>query len=81
MVWYFPTKDDIQMLNYLYFYHIPFTIICTKSDKLSRMAANKRKAEIANFIGVGVDNVLTFSSLDKSGLQDIFDRIDRILLS
>lgn len=76
-----PTKDDIQMLNYLYFYHIPFTIICTKSDKLSRMAANKRKAEIANFIGVGVDNVLTFSSLDKSGLQDIFDRIDRILLS
>lgn len=74
-----PTKDDMQMLNYLYFYHIPFTIICTKSDKLSRMAANKRKAEIANFIGVGVDDVLTFSSLDKSNIAAIFDKITGIL--
>lgn len=74
-----PTKDDMQMLQYLYFYHIPFTLICTKSDKLSKSAANKRKREIANFIGVGVDDVLTFSSLNKNGLQDIFDRIDSLL--
>lgn len=74
-----PTKDDMQMLQYLYFYHIPFTLICTKSDKLSRSAATKRKMEIANFIGVGIDDVLTFSSLSKDGLQGIFDRLDYIL--
>ncbi len=70
-----PTADDMQMLKYLYFYHIPFTLICTKSDKLSKSAANKRKREIANYIGVGIDNVLTFSSLTKDGKEEIFSKI------
>ncbi|NCA92593.1 YihA family ribosome biogenesis GTP-binding protein [bacterium] len=74
-----PTADDMQMLKYMYFYHIPFTLICTKSDKLSKSAAMKRKKEIANYIGVGVDDVLCFSSLNKDGSADIFKKIEYIL--
>lgn len=30
-----PTDDDKMLINYLYSYNIPFTIIATKADKLS----------------------------------------------
>lgn len=76
-----PTADDMQMLKYLYFYRIPFTVIATKADKLSRSAGMKRRKEIADYIGVGVSDVLICSSLDKKGAEEIFDRIDGILSS
>src|SRR5690554_117270 len=30
-----PTDDDMDLINYLYYYNIPFSIIASKSDKLS----------------------------------------------
>ena len=74
-----PSADDVQMLNYLYHYNIPFTIIATKGDKLSRSAGLKRKREIANALKVGIGNVLLTSSLNKSGAQEVLDRIENIL--
>lgn len=74
-----PSTDDVQMLNYLYHYNIPFTIIATKGDKLSRSAGLKRKREIANALKVGIGNVLLTSSLNKSGAQEVLDRIENIL--
>ena len=71
--------DDIDMLNYLYHYNIPFTIIATKGDKLSRSAGLKRTREIANSIKVGFDNVILTSSLDKKGKEDVLARIEQIL--
>ena len=52
-----PTENDMIMLKYLYYYNLPFTIIATKADKLSRSAGLRRKKEIADYIGVGVDNI------------------------
>ena len=74
-----PNADDVQMLNYLYHFNIPFTIIATKGDKLSRSAGLKRKREIANALKVGFDNVLLTSSLDKAGKEDVLKRIEHIL--
>ena len=33
-----PTADDRQMIEYLYFNLVPFTVVATKSDKLSTAA-------------------------------------------
>ena len=74
-----PTADDMMMFKYLYFYNIPFTIIATKADKLSRSAGMRRRKEIADYIGVGVDNVYITSSLDKKGAEKIYERIDQII--
>ena len=74
-----PTADDMQMLKYLYFYRLPFTIIATKGDKLSRSACMRRRKEIADYIGVGVDDVIICSSLNKTGGEAIYSRIDSIL--
>ncbi len=74
-----PNADDVQMLNYLYHFNIPFTIVCTKGDKLSRSAGLKRKREIANALKVGVDNVLLTSSLNKTGKEEVLARVEHIL--
>ena len=74
-----PTSDDKMLLNYLYAKNIPFTVIATKCDKLSRAQTAARRKEIADAIGVGVMNVYTVSSLKKTGKQEILSRLDEIL--
>lgn len=74
-----PTADDMQMFKYLYFYNIPFTIIATKADKLSKSACMKRKREIAAYIGVGNENVYVVSSQNKQGADAIYERILQVI--
>lgn len=71
--------DDVTMINYLYHFNIPFTVICTKSDKLSRSAAMDRRRKIARSVKIGADNVIVSSALTKQGKADILQRIDEIL--
>lgn len=71
--------DDVTMINYLYHFNIPFTVICTKSDKLSRSAAMDRRRKIAQSVKIGADNVIVSSALTKQGKADILQRIDEIL--
>ena len=74
-----PTSDDKMLLNFLYHYNIPFTVIATKCDKLSRAQLMKRRGEIANAIGVGADNVYMVSALKKTGKEEVLERIDSVI--
>ena len=74
-----PTDDDKMLLGYLYAKNIPFTVIATKCDKLSRAQAATRRREIANEIGIGVMNVYLVSSLKRTGKEEILNRLDEIL--
>lgn len=73
------SRDDVTMINYLYHFNIPFTVICTKSDKLSRSAAMDRRRKIALSLKVGSDNIIVSSALTRQGRADILQRIDEIL--
>ena len=74
-----PTDDDKMMVNFLFHYNIPFTLIATKADKLSRMQRMKNRQMLASEMGVGVENVYLTSSLNKTGKESIFERIAQIL--
>lgn len=74
-----PTDDDMQMIKYLYYYRIPFTVIATKADKLSRSAAQRNKKAIADYIGIGCDDVYLCSSAEKKGGEAIYARIEAVL--
>lgn len=74
-----PTSDDKMLLNFLYHYNIPFTVIATKCDKLSRAQLAVRRAEIAKAVGVGVGNVYTVSALKKTGKEEILRRLDELM--
>ncbi|MEG2540426.1 MAG: ribosome biogenesis GTP-binding protein YihA/YsxC [Clostridia bacterium] len=74
-----PTDDDKGLINFLFAYNIPFTIIATKADKVSRMQLQKNRAEIASALGVGVSNIYAISSTEKTGKEEVLARIDQIL--
>lgn len=74
-----PSQDDIQLISYFYYYHIPFTIIATKTDKLSRAQIAKNRKLIAETFRIGIDNVIMSSSENRTGKEQILSRIEQVL--
>ena len=74
-----PTSLDKQMVAYLHHYQIPFTVIATKSDKLSRQASLKQKQIIARELCLGSDNIMMISSHAKIGKEDVLARIEHLI--
>lgn len=76
-----PTADDKMLLNFLFHYNIPFTVIATKADKLSKIKQIENRRAIANTIGVGPENVIFTSAESRQGKDDVLARIEQILKS
>ena len=71
-----PTNDDVLMYEYLKYYHIPVTIIATKSDKVSKNSYEKNKKIIRDTLKmVDDDDFILFSSVSKAGKQEVHDKI------
>ncbi len=74
-----PTPGDVTMINYMYHYAIPFTVILTKADKLSRSQAMTRRRATASALKIGYDNIIISSAHARQGKSDILTRIDEVL--
>lgn len=74
-----PTAQDKQMLQFLNYYRIPFIIIATKCDKFGKSQIKPQMQKIANYLGVGKDNVFASSSETKYGRLEILQKFDQFL--
>ena len=74
-----PSGDDLQLVDFLNYHIIPFSVIATKSDKLSCMKTKERKRAIANAFGLGEANVSVVSSVTGDGKEEILSRIEALL--
>lgn len=74
-----PGALDKQMVAYLHHYQIPFTVIATKCDKLSKQARLKQRQIIASALCLGSENIMFVSALHKIGKEEILDRIEHLL--
>lgn len=74
-----PTTDDSQMLEFLYFNLIPFTVIATKADKLSRAQQQKSVKNIAAIYKCGAGDVIATSAQTRQGLDEVLNEIERII--
>ena len=74
-----PTEDDIQMAEYLYYNLIPFTIIATKADKLSKAATGRSVQTIASAYKCGVGDIIVTSSETRQGLDRVLEKLETIL--
>lgn len=74
-----PTADDVQMIEYLNFRILPFTVIATKADKVSRAGAQKGVINIAAAYKCGADNIIVSSSLTRQGLDKVLEKIENII--
>ena len=71
-----PTQDDQMMVEYLRHYEIPFTVIATKADKLSKAQRGKNIPLICRTLAVQPWEVLVHSSRDGSGREALLDVIE-----
>ena len=71
-----PTDDDILMINMMLERGIPFTIVATKTDKLSKTALAARLDELHReyFEGTGIE-ILPFSSVSRDGKDELWRKI------
>lgn len=74
-----PTADDIQMINFLYHFAIPFSIIATKSDKLPKTKVKPQISYLATKLRVGVKDIIASSAEQKKGKEEIFSAIEQII--
>ena len=70
---------DRLMFDFLYSSNIPFNIVVTKCDKLSRSSLNMQIIKIANDIGVGTKDIIVSSSKDKKGIAQILEIIENLI--
>ena len=71
-----PTEDDIMMINWLIEQEVPFIVVATKTDKLSKAQLNSalQNLEKEYFQGTGIE-VIPFSSVTKDGKDLLWSKI------
>ena len=75
-----PSQDDIEMNEFLNYYEIPFVVVLTKIDKISKneLAKNtaiiKRELDLTNSMAV-----IPFSSVTKLGKDKVLKEIEKVL--
>ncbi len=71
-----PTEDDILMLNWMIEEDIPFIVVSTKTDKLSKsqLADALEGLKSGCFAGTGIE-VIPFSSVTRDGKDELWSRI------
>lgn len=67
-----PTKDDLQMIEFLVANELPFVVVLTKSDKLNKTERTNRlealKTELPYYEDI---TVIPFSAITGEGVEDI----------
>lgn len=71
-----PTKDDQMMVEYLRHYDIPFSVIATKADKLSKAQRNRNIPVICRTLAVQPWEILCYSSEDDTGRDQLLSMLE-----
>ena len=71
-----PTDDDIMMINWMIDMGVPFTVVATKTDKLSKKQLTEALEKIHNDFFLGTDiKILPFSSVTREGKEELWNKI------
>ena len=74
-----PTQDDQMMVNYLRHYQLPFAVVATKADKLSRAAQGRSIPIVCRTLAVQPWEVIPFSAQTGQGREEVLRLFDRVL--
>lgn len=74
-----PTADDQMMVEYLRHYDLPFTVVATKCDKLSKAARSRNIPAICRKLAVQPWEIIQYSSADGTGRDALHEAVGRVL--
>lgn len=74
-----PSDLDLQLAEYLTYYNIPFFVVATKADKLSKEGRKQAVTAVARAFSKETKDILVVSSLSGLGREEVLKTIsDRI---
>ena len=75
-----PSKQDVQMYNYLKYYNLDGIVVATKSDKISRNHYQKNMKIIRNTLGMAPDDIIIpVSALKRTGNDKVLEVVEQLL--
>ena len=75
-----PSKQDVEMYEYLRYYGLDGIVVATKADKVSKNQIPKQIKQIKQTLGLGKDDVvIPVSALKRTGYEELLDVIEGIL--
>lgn len=75
-----PSKQDVEMYNYLRHYGLDGIVVATKADKISRNQLTKHIKEIRQTLKLSSeDKVIPVSALKKTGYEELLDVMEGLL--
>ena len=75
-----PTKQDLQMYQYLQAYDLDGLVVATKADKISRGQQERYISVIRKTLGMKKEDVvIPISSLKRTGVDRLLDEMENIL--
>ena len=67
-----PTDNDLIMYDFLKYYNLPVTVVCTKYDKIKKSQKEKQNKLIESTIDLALgDEIIYFSKITKVGRDKI----------
>ena len=72
-----PQEMDLQMVEVVRHYNIPFLLVATKADKLKRNALAKQLKILKQGFQVKGSGIVTFSSLNGQGYDRVWSTIEQ----
>ena len=74
-----PSSDDASFVRWLEKRSIPFLVVLTKSDKVSKSKCGAQRKIIKEFLLLKDEELVCFSTVTREGTQEILKRIVKIM--
>lgn len=69
-----PSEDDLLMYDFLKYYNLSVTVVCTKHDKVKKSQQAKQDKLISSTIDIAMgDDIVNYSKITKIGRDRVID--------
>lgn len=74
-----PQEEERNLVQWLVSHNMPFLVVLTKADKLSKTQQQKRAAAISSQMNRNTSEVILFSAKTRMGRETILDEITNLI--
>ncbi len=74
-----PCKEEFDLIHWLQSHSMPFLVVLTKADKLSKIKQKKRLESICDQIDRDLNGVIMFSSKTRQGRASVLGEIQNLI--
>lgn len=74
-----PGIQELNFIEWLYYYNLPSILILTKADKLSKTKQLTQQVAIAKALSVDKDDLILFSAKSRLGKDVVWDAVEGLI--